>query len=194
MPVPYLVGPRLRLRPLERSDLPRYQELSADAEINMLYGGLGLPSSMRALERWYDSGEADITDRRIRLGIEAGGTLIGSVSLFNEENLPSRSGTFGILIGDRAYLGRGYGGEASILFLTYAFGVLSYHKINLDLFEYNTRAFALYQKLGFVVEGRRRENHWARGRFWDDILMGITAKEWWQKHGPPPPLDAERAL
>ncbi|CAN5703151.1 hypothetical protein BH18ACT11_BH18ACT11_01500 [soil metagenome] len=45
------------------------------------------------------------------------------------------------------------------------------------------------EKLGFVVEGRRRENHWTRGRFWDDILMGITAEEWWSKHGPPRPPD-----
>jgi RimJ/RimL family protein N-acetyltransferase len=43
----------------------------------------------------------------------------------------------------------------------------------------------MYEKLGFVVEGRRRENHWSRGRFWDDILMGVTAEEWWSKHGSP---------
>ena len=105
--------------------------------------------------------------------------------LRNEENLPSRSATFGIIIGDPAYLDRGYGTEASTLLLDYAFAVLGYHKINLDLFEYNARALAMYEKLGFVVEGRRRENHWSRGRFWDDILMGVTAEEWWAKHGPP---------
>jgi RimJ/RimL family protein N-acetyltransferase len=61
------------------------------------------------------------------------------------------------------------------------------HKLDLDFWEYNTRAQALYEKLGFVHEGRRRGNHWSRGRFWDDVvLMGITAEEWWAKHGPPP--------
>jgi RimJ/RimL family protein N-acetyltransferase len=53
------------------------------------------------------------------------------------------------------------------------------------LFEYNVRAQAMYEKLGFVVVGRRRENHWSRGRFWDDILMGVTAEEWWSKHESP---------
>jgi RimJ/RimL family protein N-acetyltransferase len=71
------------------------------------------------------------------------------------------------------------------LLLAYAFAVLGYHKINLDYFEYNARAQAMYEKLGFVLEGRRRENHWSRGRFWDEILMGVTAEEWWAKHGPP---------
>ena len=56
---------------------------------------------------------------------------------------------------------------------------------NLDVFAYNVRALAMYEKLGFVIEGRSRENHWTRGRFWDDILMGITAEAWWSKHGTP---------
>jgi RimJ/RimL family protein N-acetyltransferase len=119
------------------------------------------------------------------LVIEAEGTIIGAIVLRNTENLPSRSATFGILIGDPAYLDRGYGSEASALLLDYAFAVLGYHKINLDLFEYNARAQAMYERLGFVVEGRRRENHWSRGRFWDEILMGVTAEEWWSKHGSP---------
>jgi RimJ/RimL family protein N-acetyltransferase len=173
------------LRPLERADLPRYQELLSDPEIGLLYGGLGVPENLAKLQRRYDAGEFDATDRTLPLMIEAEGVPIGHLHLTNSENLPSRAATFGIFIGDPAYLGRGYGTEASILLLDYAFGVLGYHKINLDLFEYNRRALAMYEKLGFVVEGRRRENHWSRGRFWDDILMGITAEEWWSKHGPP---------
>ena len=189
----FLRGPRVRLRPMQREDLPRYQELFSDPEINMFYGGLGVPESLAGLQRRFDAGEYDTTDRFLLLVIEAEGTLIGSMVLKNEENLPSRSATFGIIIGDRAYLDSGYGTEASTLFLDYAFAVLGYHKINLDFFEYNARARAMYEKLGFVVEGCRRENHWSRGRFWDDILMGVTAEEWWSKHGQPQPPDLRPA-
>ena len=182
----FLRGPRVRLRTLERADLPRYRELFSEPEINLLYGGLGVPENLARLQRRYDAGEYDTTDRFVLLVIEAEGTIIGAMELRNTENLPSRSATFGILIGDPAYLDRGYGTEASTLLLDYAFAVLGYHKINLDLFEYNARALAMYEKLGFAVEGRRRENHWSRGRFWDDILMGVTAEEWWSKHGSPP--------
>ena len=185
----FLHGPRVRLRPLERLDLVRYQELFSEPEISLHYGGLGVPENLTRLQRRYDAGEFDTTDRFLLLVIETEGTLIGAMVLRNEENLPSRSATFGIIIGDSAYLERGYGTEASTLLLDYAFAVLGYHKINLDFFEYNARAQAMYEKLGFVLEGRRRENHWARGRFWDDILMGVTAEEWWSKHGPPQPPD-----
>ncbi len=112
--------------------------------------------------------------------------MIGDLALKNEENMPSRAASFGISIGDPDYVGGGYGAKASTLFLSYAFGVMGYHKVNLDFWEYNTRARALYEKLGFVHEGRRRENHWSRGRFWDDVLVGITAEERWAKHAPRP--------
>jgi len=178
---------RLRLRPLEREDLPRYQEIFSEPEISLHYGGLGVPESLSRLQRRFDGGEFDATDRFLHVVIETEGLLIGAMVLRNEENLPSRSATFGIIIGDRAYLDRGYGTEASTLLLDYAFAVLGYHKVNLDLFEYNARARVMYERLGFVVEGRRRENHWSRGRFWDDILMGVTAEEWWAEHGGPQP-------
>jgi RimJ/RimL family protein N-acetyltransferase len=182
-----LRGSRVRLRPLERVDLPRYQELFSEPEISLHYGGLGVPENLDRLQRRFEAGEFDTTDRSLLLVIETEGTLIGTMALKNTENFPSRSATFGIMIGDPAYLDRSYGTEASILLLDYAFAVLGYHKINLDLFEYNARALAMYEKLGFVLEGRRRENHWSRGRFWDDILMGVTAEEWWSRHGPPKP-------
>jgi RimJ/RimL family protein N-acetyltransferase len=183
----FLRGSRVWLRPLEREDLPRYQELFSDPDLNLRYGGLGVPESLSRLQRRFDEGDFDTTDRYLHLVMETEGTLVGAVVLRNEENLPSRSATFGIIIGDQAYLDRGYGTEASTLLLDYAFAILGYHKINLDFFEYNARARAMYEKLGFVIEGRRRENHWSRGRFWDDIIMGVTAEEWWTIHGRPEP-------
>ncbi len=194
MAEPFLIGPRVRLRPLEREDLPRYGELLRDPEINLLSGGLGIPYSLKEIEGWYDEGKADTTDGSLFLVIEAEGVVIGIVSLKMDENMPSRASTFGISIGDPDYLGHGYGAEASVLLLDYAFGVLGCHKVNLDFFEYNARAQALYEKLGFVVEGRRRENHWSRGRYWDEVLMGVTAEEWRAKHGPPPQPGAEAEL
>ena len=189
---PSLVGPRVRLRPIERENLSRYRELSGSVGLNLLAGGLGVSESLDKLQRRFDAGEFDITNRYICLAIKAeGGVLIGDLALKNEENMPSRAASFGISIGDPDYVGSGYGAKASTLFLSYALGVMGYHKVNLDFWEYNTRAQALYEQLGFVHEGRRRENHWSRGRFWDDVLMGITAEEWWAKHGPPPQPETE---
>lgn len=49
------------------------------------------------------------------------------------------------------------------------------HKIDLDLWPWNHRARALYERFGFVEEGYRRR-HWRRkdGSLWDAVTMGLV--------------------
>jgi RimJ/RimL family protein N-acetyltransferase len=48
-------------------------------------------------------------------------------------------------------------------------------KVCLELWAHNTRALALYEKFGFVVEGRH-PRHWRRndGSLWDSLSMGLV--------------------
>ena len=73
MTEPFLVGPRVRLRPIEREDLPRYRKLSGSVGLNLLAGGLGVSESLGKLQRRFDAGEFDVTDRYVCLAIEAEG-------------------------------------------------------------------------------------------------------------------------
>jgi [ribosomal protein S18]-alanine N-acetyltransferase len=48
------------------------------------------------------------------------------------------------------------------------------HKLSLATFPHNDAAIALYRKVGFVEEGRRREHiRRANGERWDLIVMGL---------------------
>jgi RimJ/RimL family protein N-acetyltransferase len=48
------------------------------------------------------------------------------------------------------------------------------HKLTLDVFPHNTAAIALYQRFGFVQEGRRVEQiRRQNGEYWDLIEMGL---------------------
>jgi RimJ/RimL family protein N-acetyltransferase len=40
----------------------------------------------------------------------------------------------------------------------------------------NLRAIRVYERCGFAVEGRLRMSHWnyVRGRFCDDLVMGLV--------------------
>jgi RimJ/RimL family protein N-acetyltransferase len=60
------------------------------------------------------------------------------------------------------------------------------HKVVLEVWPHNTRAIGLYEKLGFVVEGRYRR-HWRRrdGSLWDAVMMGLVLDET-SPGGPPP--------
>ncbi|HEY3343991.1 MAG TPA: GNAT family protein, partial [Anaerolineaceae bacterium] len=81
-------------------------------------------------------------------------------------------------IGEREYWGKGYGADAMRLILRYAFDALHLHKVILDVFEYNQRAYRCYLKAGFIEEGRARDFLNRDGRRWDLIYMGALREEW----------------
>lgn len=52
------------------------------------------------------------------------------------------------------------------------------HKIDLEVWPHNGAARRLYERAGFVIEGRRRR-HWRRdnGELWDSIEMSLVLDE-----------------
>lgn len=101
--------------------------------------------------------------------------LIGHVAVHGL-TLPSRIGTLAILIGPE-FQGSGYGKEAIEVILRLAFGEMGAHKIELQAWEFNTRALRLYASLGFVEEGRRRAAVFHAGKFYSQVQLGLLADE-----------------
>lgn len=79
------------------------------------------------------------------------------------------------------YQGKGYGGEAIRWALNWAFEMAGLHRVGLTVFEWNVSARGLYEKLGFVAEGREREALWFDGRWWDVLYYGMLDFEWREK-------------
>jgi len=75
------------------------------------------------------------------------------------------------------YRGKGIGYAAYRRFIPFVFETFNLHKISLEVLSTNTRAIALYNKLGFVVEGTRREEVFKEGVFLDSILMSMLRNE-----------------
>ncbi len=67
--------------------------------------------------------------------------------------------------------GRGIGTALMQHTLDFADTWLMLHRLELSVFSSNQRAQALYERLDFVVEGRKRDSAIAQGRFVDEILM-----------------------
>ena len=79
---------------------------------------------------------------------------IGSVYLrdIDKNNMTCE---FGIFIGDRDYLGGGYGNESQKLILQYAFNILNMKTVYLRVLEDNDIAINMYKKNGFrLIEGK----------------------------------------
>jgi GNAT superfamily N-acetyltransferase len=82
-----------------------------------------------------------------------------------------------------AHQGRGYGTEAIEWALAWAFRRANLHRVGLVVAAFNARAEHVYRKVGFVLEGARRETRWSEGRYWDERIYGMLEGEWWERHG-----------
>ena len=83
----------------------------------------------------------------------------------------------------RPYQRQGYGSEAIQWILSYAFRFMGLHKMEISAFGFNTGAVRLYERLGFVVEGRKREHYFVDGRWQDHVMLGMTEDEWRARYG-----------
>jgi RimJ/RimL family protein N-acetyltransferase len=121
--------------------------------------------------RW----EAQINDesKGVSFMAEADGRMIGCLGL---ELAPYGVADLGMFIADD-WRGRGVG--SALLDAAIAWTRSSpAHKIALSLWPHNEAARALYDKFGFVEEGRLRR-HYRRqsGEVWDAVVMGLLLDE-----------------
>lgn len=75
------------------------------------------------------------------------------------------------------YTGKGIAKEAYKKFIPHLFTMYGLNKISLEVLETNQRAINLYNKLGFVNEGVKREEVIKNGKWVNSIMMSILKKE-----------------
>ena len=74
--------------------------------------------------------------------------------------------------------GKGYGTEATRLMVAHAFETLNLNRVWLTVYEYNPRGVRAYEKAGFRLEGRLRQDCFREGRYWDALFMAILREDW----------------
>jgi RimJ/RimL family protein N-acetyltransferase len=174
-----IYGERIRLRGVERSDLPQFQEWLNDPEV---IEGLAtyLPLSMADEEQWFEGmSKRDTVEKPMAIEVKEdnGWRLIGNAGLFNLEWMP-RSAELGIFIGEKAFWNKGYGTETVCLLLRHGFETLNLNRIFLQVYSTNTRARRSYEKAGFVLEGTLREAVYRQGKYADMHVMSVLRSEW----------------
>ena len=107
------------------------------------------------------------------------GRHVGIANLFNVDERNGSFGPIGILINPRDR-GNGYAVAAYRMLGKYMFNERRMHKWNSSYFEENKASEALHKKLGFVIEGVRRDTNFHDGRYWNGVLCGLTEKEFFE--------------
>ena len=85
-----------------------------------------------------------------------------------------RNSEMSIRIGETSYRGRGFGTQALRLLIEHARKDLGLHRIELTVFPENAPAIRSYEKVGFLLEGMKREAAFIDGRWLDVAIMGLV--------------------
>ncbi len=174
-----IYGERIRLRAVERDDLPRFVAWLNDPEVTAGLS-MSLPLSQVDEEAWYDQMIKQPPERHpmvIEVCLQDNWLPVGDCG-FNTIDYQSRSGEIGIFIGQKDLWNQGYGTETMRLILKHGFNTLNLHRIFLRVFETNMRAIRSYEKAGFVLEGRLRQAQFRNGKYEDVLLMSVLRPEW----------------
>lgn len=140
----------VKLRALEKEDLHFIHLLDNNRNI-MSYWFEEPYESFGELEDLYRKHIHDNTERRF-IATNKSNESIGLVELI-EINYIHRNAEFQIIIAPH-FQGQNYAGAVIHKALDYAFTILNLHKIYLLVSENNHKALHLYQKSGFIEEGR----------------------------------------
>ena len=173
---PVLTGELTVLRPFTEADAEGMAEIIEDPEVVRLTGAPSGELTLERLRSWYGSRSEQSDRLDLAVTDRATGELVGEVVLY-EWDAHARSCTFRTLIGPRGR-GRGLGTEATRLIVGYGFEHLGLHRIELEAYGHNARALRVYEKVGFVVEGVRREADLRDGEWVDWVVMGLLDRDW----------------
>ncbi len=174
-----IIGKRVRLRAMEREDIPRYVTWLNDQEVRQ-YLLETIPLSTEQEKRWFDA----VLERprsaqplAIEIFTSDGWELVGNIGLQNIEEI-NRSAEVGVFIGEKKYWSQGYGREAMRLILRFAFDHLNLNRVFLHVYETNPRAIRSYERAGFIHEGRLRQAQFFNGKYVDVLVMSVLREEW----------------
>ncbi len=175
----YWQGAAIRLRPMHEDDGALWlADQQSDSEaVRFLNYGIDLPSSEYAAQQFAER-YAEFANRaeRIMFSIETlNGELVGGINI---HSMDRKNGTFetGTRI-YRAHRGHGYGFQAKVIVLRYTFHELRFQKYNIRCMESNEPMIRHAARLGCQAEGRIRRQIYTDGRFYDELIFGLTREE-----------------
>ena len=166
-----------RLRPLQEDDLEAYLSADLDSEgKRLLNWAVGLPRSKTSQAESLPI-NFKFAPKRLDFAIETlDKEFIGFAAI---DEIEEQSGNFStVLYLLESYRRKGHAEDAKQMMLEFMFNERRFEKYNTDCMENNDAIIAHLRKIGCVEEGRRRKRIFTNGRYYDQLLFGLTRDEW----------------
>ena len=171
---------------LERQDLGDHYSWANDDTLRRLSGFPPKPRSMTQLDAWFGDLAKDGTQEVFSIKSPDAQSL-GWVHLYDID-LRNGTASLGIVL-DSEHWGHGYGHDALTAVVTHAFEDLRMVRLEAEILAMNRPSMALFEKLGFLHEGTKRQFYYTAGRRLDVHIYGLLASEF----ARPQPLSPTKA-
>ena len=178
LPTPLLRTDRLLLRPFAASDTDAIYALQSNARVLRYWDSPPWTERSRAEAFIASSRKMEEDGSGARFAIEslADATFIGWCSMFRW-NPTYRSLGIGYCFDEPAW-GQGYATEAVRAMLQWAYGALDLNRVEAELDTRNAASRRVLEKLGFELEGLRREDCIVSGEVSDSWIFGLLKRDW----------------
>jgi len=168
----FLSGERVGLRTVEEADLEFIRDSVNDPAVWKTVGGQTRPTNLAMERKFFD--DMSRSDDVVQLLVVDGETRVGMVELDPIEWDRSRA-EVAFWVGPE-FQGEGYARDALETLITYAFDQLGLHKVSAEAYAFNEASIGLLESVGFVEEGRLREEEWIDGEWVDVVRFGQLAR------------------
>ena len=169
-----LSTPRLLLRDFAADDWPAVLAYQRDPRYLRLYEWEDrAEEDVRAFVNRFVEQQAPRPRTRYQLAITRrdDGRLIGNAGI-RLNGVDSHAAEIGYELAPDEW-GRGYATEAARAILRFGFAELGLHRVGAWTVADNTASARVLEKLGMTLEGRLRDYHHYKGRYWDVLMYGM---------------------
>jgi RimJ/RimL family protein N-acetyltransferase len=174
-------GDKIYLTELDRANAETIRTWLNDPEVHRFLLVGHIPITKEEEERYYDTQATAPGVYSFEIHVATDGRYIGNVGL-KDVSLPHRNGEIGIAIGSKQDWGKGYGADAIVTCLRFAFLTLGLHTVCIRTEERHERALEMYSLIGFVQIGREREKVYREGRFRDHVVFDMLESEFRERY------------
>ena len=179
--VKFIVGKYVYLRPIAKSDIHKgWLKWINDPDLRTNLFGV-FPVSDKDLKNYYDTQKLP-ESVMFAICVKKNNKYVGNIRLSSIDYI-HKSCTYGRLIGDKNNRNKGYGTEELILAFRYGFETLGMHRIYSTAMSENKISISNNLKFGMRKEGIQKESILKKGKFVDEVMLSILAKDFFKKYG-----------
>ena len=167
-----LAGDHVILRAFEREDAERCYRWMNDPNIVRTLKSR-YPIAFQYEMDWLDRAMRPTpTERHFAIERKDDRNHIGNASI-HDIDWVSRTAALGLFIGEPTAWNRGFGTDAILTIVRFAFEELNFQKLRINVFDYNEKAKHILLNHGFIQEGKLAREFYREGTYHDIVILSI---------------------